>query len=249
MRSGQSRSINSRFMKIGSAGSFLGHVMLVTEQPRSIGRDTLEAHWFSPLWPLGGITELWRVRAMESTRKERGLYEAEMIFFVEKSTGRFLLVGELNDRLELGVIKEPEVLEFLRSPPQLRRLLRPDVVGQVLDDMRQEMGEMNWSMATAVRAALKSAAIPGGGDPLQVIEEIRACWRREPICTSVIVTFWQRYLLKLAEVTIDDYGEYDTLKVVDAILKQMPLKSDRTLPGELLAAMAAAGWLVVKKAA
>jgi len=240
---------HGRLKKIGAHGGFMNHVLLVTEHPRSIRHDTPEAQWFSPLWPAGDVPELWLVRAMESTRTQRGLYEAEMIFFIDERTGQLILLGELNGRLQLGVIKEPEILEIWQSPPEQRELLRTDIVKQVLDDMRNEMGEMNWSISTALRAALKSAVIPSSKDPAKVMEEIQACWRKEPICTSVIVIFWQRYLWNLADTDCSDGGNPHALtNVVDTILKQMPLKSDRTLPGELLTAMCETGWVVVRNA-
>lgn len=240
---------HGRLKKIGAHGGFMNHVLLVTEHPRSIRHDTPEAQWFSPLWPAGDVPELWLVRAMESTRTQRGLYEAEMIFFIDERTGQLILLGELNGRLQLGVIKEPEILEIWQSPPEQRELLRTDIVKQVLDDMRNEMGEMNWSISTALRAALKSAVIPSSKDPAKVMEEIQACWRKEPICTSVIVIFWQRYLWNLADTDSSDGGNPHALtNVVDTILKQMPLKSDRTLPGELLTAMCETGWVVVRNA-
>merc|ERR1712194_200589 len=95
--------------------------------------------------------------------------------------------------------------------------------------------QIAWSSA-------KLASDLGSG---QVLEEIRACWDEEPICTSVVVTFWQRYLCKLAQAAIITRGcLVDPAKLV---LKWMPLKADRVLPGELFTTMQACGWVMLSQ--
>merc|ERR1719313_3283716 len=78
---------------------------------------------------------------------------------------------------------------------------------------------------------------------MHVLEEIKECWEKEPICTSVVVTFWQRYLVKLAMSFVVSSG--DLIDPAALVLKWMPLKSDRVLPGELFATLQACGWVML----
>jgi len=57
----------------------------------------------------------------------------------------------------------------------------------------------SWSHVTVARAILTSATLTSLSEskPEQTLELVRSCWKREPICTSVVITFWQRYLCEL----------------------------------------------------
>ena len=48
---------------------------------------------------------------------------------------------------------------------------------------------------------------------------MEACWNSNPICTSVIIVFWQRYICKLVKCGLM------SADVVDLIMKFMPLKA------------------------
>merc|ERR1740130_2021381 len=100
---------------------------------------------------------------------------------------------------------------------------------QVLSDMKDN--EASWSHFTAALAVLASAKLESaeGVQPEQTMEMVRGCWKREPICTSVVIIFWQRYLCELVAGSEQ--------QALDLILRWMPLKADRGLPGDLLGAM------------
>jgi len=87
------------------------------------------------------------------------------------------------------------------------------------------------------RAVLRSATLDEAPGSNTLLDEIQRCWASPPICTSVVIVFWQRYLCKVAAAT----GQTE----VELILKLMPLKADRTLPGELMAGIRQCGWSIM----
>ncbi|CAK0865334.1 unnamed protein product [Prorocentrum cordatum] len=76
-------------------------------------------------------------------------------------------------------------------------------------------------------------------------QAVRASWTREPICTSIIIVFWQRYLCELAAATQGECAP--SLSGLDLILQWMPLKADRGLPGDLLGVLRSRGWACVSQ--
>jgi hypothetical protein len=106
--------------------------------------------------------------------------------------------------------------------------------------------EASWSMATAMRAVFMSAKMDVCTDDTQLMKDIQSSWGAEPICTSVVIVFWQRYLTKLAQSTSVVDGQCATAqadsKAVELIRQVMPVKSDRGLPGDLQSAMTSCGW-------
>jgi len=232
---------NGRLAEIGTAHGFMGHVLLVLTAPTSIARNTEEAHRFEAAWPNDYIEELWQVRTLESTRSEHGLHEATMVLYVDRSSCQLVLIGEVGLDNELTLL-EHETLDLWQSPTELRSRLRLDLMQKVLVDMKAY--EACWSSVTAARAVLSSARIPPGGDPARTMEAVRSCWKREPICTSVVITFWQRYLCAFAA---DGDMNPQQVQPLDLILKWMPLKADRGLPGDLLGAMRGARWVTLSQ--
>jgi len=220
-----------RLWDIGRAGGFMGHVLLASSKPRRIPWNSDGGVEFSAMWPQGGVAEIWKIDTVESTRSTEGLHEASILIYVDNH-GRLTLIGEESSVNGLSY-QDHEVLELWQSPPGLRDTMRLDLIMAALEDMRAEIGEFDWSAATAARAVLTSASIVA--DTLEA--EVAACWEREPICTSVVISFWQRYLCKFAEVI--------NVQPIALIRQWMPLKADRGLPGELLAAMRDAGWVRV----
>merc|ERR1712070_1180888 len=103
---------------------------------------------------------------------------------------------------------------------------------EVLAEMKR--CEANWSASTAARAFMQmawgSAKLLPGRSSAELLEEIHSCWKMEPICTSVVVTFWQRYLCKLAMAATMSRGFH--VDPAELVLKWMPLRADRVLPGE-----------------
>lgn len=292
--------------ELGNAGGFMGHVLVVVAPPCSVSRHSSAAADLMPAWPTeDNVTELWRVHTMESTRRESGLYESELLIYLRRRTRQLVLVGEVDRQGELSTT-EHEVVELWQSPEELRSELRIDIMAEVIADMRAK--QANWSARTAARALLKKATVTvaGGKGSTEALEEIQACWERAPICTSVVIAFWQRYFFKLAAApTTLDAGVLGTIflvgervmywsdsfrqwmdavvtgqncntegmvvnynldikcgamaanirrpvqvldksvKALELILKYMPLKADRALPGDLLRNMRECGWVSV----
>jgi len=239
---------SGRLNEIGTAHGFMGHVLLVLSAPISILRASGEGHFLQEAWPPGDVEEIWKVRTLESTRAEEGLHEADLLLYVDQSTGQLLLLGEVQIDNTL-VLMENEQVELWQSPAELRAQIRVDLMQKVLMEMK--INEASWNYVTAARAVLSSARLVGPGpDPERTMDVVRACWKREPICTSVVIIFWQRYLCELAAAGLDiTIGGLPPLRhsarPLDLILQWMPLKADRGLPGDLLGAMRTAGWVSV----
>eukprot|EP00928_Gymnodinium_smaydae_P019854 TRINITY_DN17642_c1_g3_i2.p1 TRINITY_DN17642_c1_g3~~TRINITY_DN17642_c1_g3_i2.p1 ORF type:complete len:412 (+),score=75.64 TRINITY_DN17642_c1_g3_i2:75-1238(+) len=280
---------SGQLSRIGTVHGLLGHALLVTGVPRIAARhpalrrrcrdaavvaeeaeDDWEAELFAEIWPESRDSEppthtLWRVPTLECTRAEKGLYEAEVLVYVNHKRGnRLTIVGEITSKADEEVaLCQQQELYLWQSPPELRETLREDVLREVLAEMRRpsKQGEgatsLNWSRRTALRALLRSARLPRagvakrsqqsaqgetkvssfsvGGPDDKVLRSIEEAWRRPPICTSVVIIFWQRYISRLAaDGVISDASS--------AILRWMPLLADRALPGDLARAMEAAGW-------
>jgi len=211
----------------------MGHVLLVIAPPRSVMAGSDEANTFEAAWPHGDVRELWVVRTVESTRREKaGLHEVDTLLYVQPGIRRLIMVGEyISDRHELSV-SEQVAVDLWQSPPELRPHLSPSIMAQVVTEMTENRA--NWSTLSAIRAVLRSPTVHLGAD---MMEEIQDCWENGPICTTVVIAFWQRYLVKLSEIS---NGSCDA---ADVIHKWMPLKADRTLPDELLTTMHNAGWV------
>jgi hypothetical protein len=227
-----------RLTEIGTAHGMLGHVLLVLAPPNNVLKNSDEGLSLQAVWPSPEVEEIWRVRTLESTRSEQGLHEAEMLLYVERGSGQLVLVGELQNDGTL-VLTEHEPVELWQSPAELRSQIRVDVMVRVLSDMKAN--EASWSHITVARALLSSANLSAApGKTVETLEMVRECWKREPICTSVVIIFWQRYLCELAAAKEDDHQQ-----TLDLILRWMPLKADRGLPGDLLGAMRSVGWVTV----
>jgi len=238
-------------MRLGATGGYMGHVLLVTAPPRGVHRHTPEALVFQGVWPEHHDARvLWLVRTMESTRNQEGFHESEHLLYVDDKTGKILAVAEEHHNQFLR-FEHPERVDVWRCPPALRKCFRFDIMNTVLADMRQY--ESNWSWSTAVRAFLFSSKVPDDSrkameraDSLQAIQQ---CWFADPICSSLVVVFWQRYLCLLADMYNSNPGPNTTeVDALDWILQWMPLKSDRALPGELLETMQQCGWVLVSRA-
>lgn len=221
--------------RLGATGGFMGHVLLVVSPPVGIQRNSVDAIEYQNMWPRDTRT-LWIVRAGESCRSAEGFQETDLIMCVNKK-GQLLIIGEVA-RNQNGLIQydKPTKAQLFCCPPDLRAYCRSDMMNEVLAQLRDR--EASWSWGTAVRAFLFSADVAEDKDSDDMLEEIKYCWRSDPICTSIIIIFWQQYMCKLA-----DYHE--DVHAMDWILQWMPVKADRALPGELLSTMHKCGWTVI----
>jgi len=221
-------------MDIGAAGGWLGHVMVVAETPTKITRDSEDFDAFHRIWP-AGAKEIYLVKCVESTRARTGLSEQRFLFHVLKKTGKFVLIGEVDYETHT-IALSGEDMEMWQAPTELRKRMQQHkgIAEEVLAVMKKMWA--NWSWHTAFRSVVSQSHLATFRDRDDVLSKVEELWDREPICTSVMITFWQRCLAKLAD-TGDSPDD-----MADLILKYMPLKTDRTLPGILLSCMEKHGW-------
>jgi hypothetical protein len=214
----------------------MGHVLLVVSEAVPVPRDSTVGRVFHDVCS-DGRRSLFSVDIVECTRGSQGLCEVKAILALDRS-GQVLLVGEC-DGSEIIMNEDLDEVHIWHSPPLFRgRNFRRDVMVQVLEEMRSN--QQNWSWSTAVRAVLFSSTISGridaSSDAGATMKEIQDSWQAEPICTSIVVIFWQRYLRFLASS--------EGLDPLQLILQVMPLRADRVLPGELFQAMLSRGWSI-----
>jgi hypothetical protein len=220
---------NNAIARIGAVGGFMGHVLLVVSAPQIILKKSAVGRAFQQ--HSRDSCTLVSVRVVECSRGIEGLSEVATVLSIDE-TGRVLLRGETHGDT-LSVNEDPEEVHIWHSPPQFRKSnFCLDVMVEVLEDMRSI--PQNWSWSTAVRAFFLSGDISGRIDSRVTMKEILDSWEAQPICTSIVVVFWQRYLHKLASRQRTD--------PLHLILQVMPLRADRVLPGHLVAAMVAHGW-------
>lgn len=238
-------------MRLGATGGYMGHVLLATSNPRPIHRGTAEASLYRGVWPdHHNARTLWQVSTIESTRAQEGFHECLYLLYVDDKTGRIMAIGEEHHDQYVR-FEFPVKVEICQCPRALRKGFRPDIMNVVLDEMRQN--EANWSWTTAVRAFLFSAQVHDGGrrtcvDTDSVLEDIQRCWTSDPICSSLIVVFWQRYLCELADFYNAHPSPHTTeVNALDWIMQWMPLKSDRALPGDVISAMEQCEWVFLPK--
>lgn len=227
-----------RLMQIGAAGGFMGHVMLVTDVPRKLHPDETAARTLRAFdhFDFEEEPEIWCVCTMESTSSKAGLYETTLLMTRERRSGRLIIVGELSEE-ELGVMDEVESVEIWQPPSDLRAQMRPGLMEEVIYEMRMH-DWASWSLATALRALMTANAFQNTvANRSKLLREIQDCWQSDPICTSVVIIFWQKYLCRLAEI--------DSLHATDYVMCWMPTKADRALPGELLGNMRETGWTIM----
>lgn len=222
---------SGQLTRIGANGGLMGHVMVVLASPQRVQRLSRPGRALAEIWP-EGADEVWRVPCAESTSQRSGLNCSHMIVQLG-SSGELLLVGE---ETENDVWEASERLEIWRCPVALRTSFRAEIVVSVMKDMLE--CQADWSYTTAVRAVFQSATIANRACTDTLREEVESSWEAAPICTSVVISFWQRYLQQFASMV----GLSDT----ELWLRWMPLKADRGLPGELLTVMKKAGWLKVE---
>jgi len=228
-------------LRIGANGGFVGHVVLVFASPRRICQGMPAAKQFESVWPRRNVRELWCVPTVESTRSESGLHRTQTLVFEQPGTHQLMIAGELDMQ---GLIHECEEdpVELWQSPPDLRSGLRHDLIAEVIQEMAQNTADWSWN--TARRAVLHRANV--APRLMQTVErffeEMQQSWAKPPICTSIVVGFWQRYLCKLANARVMQDGASYSDTAINYILRFMPLRADRSLPGDLVHAMKEAGW-------
>jgi len=160
--------------------------------------------------------------------------------YIERNSGQLHLIAELQKDGILVLMDHPKQVEVWQSPNELRSQARLDLMAKVITEMK--LHEADWSYVTAARSVLASARIMPTEDRNKTMEHVRFCWTVEPICTTVVIVFWQRYICALREDFVP-FVRGESADALDLIMRWMPLKADRSLPGDLLSAMRCAGWV------
>lgn len=220
------------FTEIGTTGGYLGHFLVVVSAPEPLSATEAQQLREGEAGLLA--SRAWKVETVESTRSHRGLHRSHHVIYAEPITGCLSIAAELLKRRDgtrfVSVEREP--LQIWRSPSEARARVTPAAVRHVLADMKA--CEQNWSLATAAKAVLMSASVLNRKRDGALLDELSACWQQAPICTSIVVIFWQRLLGIIATQSNDDH--------LGMILKWLPLKADRGLPGELVSTLHECGW-------
>eukprot|EP00746_Dinoflagellata_sp_MGD_P088873 gnl/MRDRNA2_/MRDRNA2_351214_c0_seq1.p1 gnl/MRDRNA2_/MRDRNA2_351214_c0~~gnl/MRDRNA2_/MRDRNA2_351214_c0_seq1.p1 ORF type:complete len:227 (+),score=40.68 gnl/MRDRNA2_/MRDRNA2_351214_c0_seq1:1-681(+) len=115
-------------------------------------------------------------------------------------------------------------------------------MSEVLQDMVTH--NTRWSELTAMRAVFTSARIVAGASSAETMTKVLQSWLQRPICTSVIIIFWQRYLCRLAAEHAACQSEHVITQLsLDWIMRWIPLKADCVLPGDLTDVLSEVGWV------
>lgn len=93
-----------------------------------------------------------------------------------------------------------------------------------------EQQKLQWSLRTAARAVMQGSHIDkdkytGAVGRTRLAAELRDIWERDPICTTVPIRVWQRYIFSI--------WDNDDVSAAEEVLRVMPCRGDRTLPSEL----------------
>jgi hypothetical protein len=225
--------------------------MLVTALPEVLHRGTTESVLYSNIWPtVAGkkVDLILMVSTLECCRSEEGLYETEYLFYIDENACVRLL-GEMKEEKGLQQFELAEKVILYHSPPALRNDLKSYLMEEALDSMRSSY-QGSWSWGTAVRAYLFSADVQWNGSNSREdsLEEVQKCWSSDPICTSVIIIFWQRYLCAVAdEWESMRWPEDPPMHAFDMICQWIPLKADRTLPSDMVSTLDRCGWPCISK--
>jgi len=232
---------NDQVAQLGAHGGFMGHVVVVLSDAQLLPASLPEGAEMRKLFKIRGTCNLWKVRTLESTRSKSGLHVADLLLRSDEEAGLLLLVGEISiNGSELSAI-DSEIVEVWQSPLELRRSFRVDLMEHVVADMKNQ--EADWSFRTAARALLTRPSDLRRSKRGRSLREIQDCWDIDPICTSVVVVFWQRYLLRFAQEAACQHFPAQPQDPAKLILKWMPLKSDGVLPGALTQVMHECGWV------
>lgn len=223
------------------------HVVLVTGDLR---REHPDVGWVLDLEP--GI-EVWSCDTIESVQSACGndwwWYPARSYFGRDPYKLTVRLVADMPQRSgEIEAI-EPVPLKILLHPMR-REFGGPGIDGALwaaaVEDGAEHSKKYSYvtrfTMAVAYllqqthlqNAALDAKRFPTQEARSQLLKAITASWERPPICSTVAIQTWQRYLV----------DAFDDDNAAQAILEYMPLFCHTTLPATLAKELTKYGWVM-----
>jgi hypothetical protein len=217
-----------------------GRCLLSLTLPCCIRKNSEKALSMNLAWPTctasgsGTIEEVWRIHVLESSRGQQGFRETDALFYLDRSTGLLTLLGEADDLRDKRTAAH-EAVHVWQSPLEFREKMRVDLMMEALADMQNE--EVDLSAVTMTCFLLRPTQLPAGVDRSMGLAEIKACWGRAgPTCAFAIISFWHRYLCKLAAslpMSVDP---------LELIMRWLPLRADRATLGDFLSTLQSVGW-------
>jgi len=203
---------------------------------------------------------IFECQTMESSRPLHGQdfpwYPARSFFALQPFTEddgceslSLLLVADIADGTHcVGVNVQPVPVKMLLHP------LRPGHGGPPLIDhvFKKALAEGGkeskcWSKTTALRAVLTTFGgqrhsldpekYDGPESRAELMAMLTESWKARPICPSVAIMVWQRYL-----VMVSGNGPDRLDTAAKHVLRWMPLRCDRTSPSAMLKVLSTCGW-------
>jgi len=233
-------------MTMGGKSIATHHVMLVCGKLEFVPQ-------FRKVLEVPPEAEVWACKTIESTGLEEGheyhWHSAYTFFSRDKHSKTLELVGDITEGDdEVCVAEEPVRCKVLLHP------LRTEFGGQGLDGdiFRKIVHELEivskaWSISTCTKAFLSRMFFTwqGGINPENyktekakedLMESLQNSWVIAPICASVPVKVWQRYIQETS---------VDTVAAADLILSNMPLHCQCVVPSIMIKRLSEEGWVLI----
>jgi len=202
---------------INEAGGVVGHVYVCVGKP------------FLVQWQSGG-NEVWGLRALESTRREVGVYEAT--FYIKLGQNRsIILFADTPAGTPLNEVEQYEheiVVTLWQCPSLLARALSTGTAVSRAVNHVVKCG--SWSWLTALRAGAFTFFQKRWSAETK-LSEVQNSWKN-PICSSLIVIFVQCALAELVACKACNEAEFNEV-VMTTIHEWMPLDASTLTPASL----------------
>jgi hypothetical protein len=197
--------------------------------------------------------DIFSCSTIESTAQAQGedvvWYPSQYYIARDRKNGEAMFVADMPHGSNEFEIADPIPVKLLLHP------FRPGHLGPPLDlsMFRQSVeecavGSKAWSLKTAAKGmtrrrkatyVMNDSKYPDPESRVELLDEIHKRWQGKPICTSVIIMVWQRYL----EMAAGGGPDAPDL-AAQYILRFMPLWSDSTLPSGLLKELSMCNWVM-----
>lgn len=257
---------NENVGAVGATGGYGGHVMLAISHAVTVYRDSPQAASLLAHFPdEPSVWPIVRVHTVECVRGAVGLHFAEQIMHYEEGSDRLTMMGEIGEDGDLQEFEKEEV-QVWRAPPELSATMRWNIVNEVTDSFKLHGDKTTWSMRTALRALIRSPLLEeyASEDSSDLLEDLKSYWEADPICTSVVISFWQQYIWRASTEEVLQGAEHgrgsgsyfvktpqqleseSSNLAAERIMRFIPLKADRALPREMISALERCGWQEVQ---